>query len=71
MSSESTIFKFIQNYLSNHKFKVCLSTTLSDDFDQEAGIHQGGFLSTTLFILELIALHTAYLTTLQISCTYM
>jgi len=31
---------FIQNYLSNRKFKVRLSDTLSEEFEQEAEVSQ-------------------------------
>jgi len=44
---------FIQNYLSNRKFNVRLSATFSEEYDQEAGVPQGGILSTTLFILKI------------------
>jgi len=36
---------FIQNYLSNRKFNVRLFATLSEEYDQEAGVPQGGILS--------------------------
>jgi len=35
------------------KFKVRLSYTLCEEFEQEAGVPQGGVLSTTLFILKI------------------
>ena len=44
---------FIQNYLHNRKFKVRLSNTFSEEFEQESGVPQGGILSTTLFILKI------------------
>jgi len=44
---------FIQNYLSDRKFKVRLSNVFSEEFEQEAGVPQGGILSTTLFILKI------------------
>ena len=44
---------YIQNYLNSRKFKVQLSNTLSEEFEQEAGVPQGGILSTTLFILKI------------------
>ena len=47
---------FIQNYLNNRKFKVRISNTFSEEFEQEAGVPQGGILSTTLIILKLIVL---------------
>ena len=40
---------FIQNNLNNCKFKV----RLSEEFEQEAGVPQGGILSTTLYILKI------------------
>ena len=43
----------MHNYLSNRKFKVRLSNTLSEEFEQEAGVPQGGILSTALFILKI------------------
>ena len=44
---------FIQNYLNNRKFKIRLSNTFSEEFEQEARVLQGGVLSNTLFILKI------------------
>jgi len=41
---------FIQSYLSNRNFELRLSTTVCEKYDQEAGVPQGGILSTTSFI---------------------
>ena len=49
---------FIQNYLTNRKFKVTLSSTLSEEFEQEAGVPQGEMLSTTCLFSKLIVLLT-------------
>jgi len=46
----------IQNYLSNRKFKGRLSNNLSEEFEQEAGVSQGGILSC--LFLKLIVLLT-------------
>ena len=40
-------------YLSNCKFKVRLCNTLSEEFEQEAGVLQGGIISATLSILKI------------------
>jgi len=39
--------------ISNRKFKVRLSNTLCEGFEQEAGVSQGGILSAILFILKI------------------
>ena len=44
---------FIQNYLSNRKFNVRPSPTLSEEYAQEAAVLQGGILFTILFILKI------------------
>jgi len=41
---------FIQSYLSNRNFELGLSTTVCEKYDQEAGVPQGGIISTTSFI---------------------
>ena len=44
---------FIRNYLSNRRFNVRLNNTVSDTYDQEDGVPQGGILSVTLFLLKI------------------
>ena len=44
---------FIKNYLSDRVFKVRLGSTLSELFEQEMGVPQGGILSVTLFIVKI------------------
>ena len=44
---------FIKNFLSDRKFSVRLLNTLSDQYDQEAGVPQGSIISTTLFIVKI------------------
>ena len=41
---------FIQNFLSERKFRVRVGTSLSDFYDQEMGVPQGSILSVTLFV---------------------
>ena len=43
----------IQDFLSNRKFKVKVSNKLSDSFEQEMGVPQGGVLSCTLFSIAI------------------
>ena len=44
---------FIQNFLSERKFRVRVGTSLSDFYDQESGVPQGSILSVTLFIVKI------------------
>ena len=44
---------FIQNFLSERKFRVRVGTSLSDSYDQEMGVAQGSILSVTLFIAKI------------------
>ena len=44
---------FIQNFLSNRVFRVCLGSVYSDIHGQEMGVPQGSILSVTLFILKI------------------
>ena len=44
---------FIQNFLSERKFRVRVGTSLSDFYDQEMGVPQGSILSVTLFIVKI------------------
>ena len=44
---------FIKNYLSDRVFKLWLGSTLSELFEQEMGLPQGGILSGTLFIVKI------------------
>ena len=42
---------FIEGFLKNRQFSVCLGTCLSRLFDREMGVPQGSVLSVTLFAL--------------------
>ena len=44
---------FIQNFLSERKFRVIVGTSLSDFYDKEMGVPQGNILSFTLFIVKI------------------
>ena len=44
---------FIQNFLSNRVFRVCLGSVYSDIHGQEMGVPQGSILSVMLFILKI------------------
>ena len=44
---------FINNFLSDRNFKVCVGTNLSDSQDQEEGVQQGSILSVTLFSIKI------------------
>ena len=44
---------FIQNFLSERKFRVRVGTSLSDFHDQEMGDPQGSILSVNLFIVKI------------------
>ena len=44
---------FIQNVLSERKFRVRVGTSLSDFYDQEMGVPQGSILSVSLFIVKI------------------
>ena len=44
---------FIENYLSDRVFKVRLGSTLSELFEQDNGVPQGGILSVILFIIKI------------------
>ena len=44
---------FIQNFLSERKFRVRVGTSLSDFYYQEMGVPQGSILSLTLFIVKI------------------
>ena len=44
---------FIQNFLSDRKFRVRVGTSLSDFYDQKMGVPQGSILSVTLFIVKI------------------
>ena len=41
--------KAIESFLSDRRFKVRVGNTLSDEYEQEMGVPQGGVLSCTLF----------------------
>ena len=43
----------IQDFLTNRKFRVKVSDKLSDTFEQEMGVPQGGVLSCTLFSIAI------------------
>ena len=44
---------FIENYLKDRTFQIKLGTSLSDTFEQEEGVPQGGILSPTLFNIKI------------------
>ena len=44
---------FIENFLGDHTMQVRVGSSLSDYYDQEQGVHQGGVLSTTLFSIKI------------------
>ena len=50
---EGQLPRFIKGYLSNRQFRVRVNGVLSDLFDQESGVPQGGILSVTLFLLKI------------------
>ena len=44
---------FIENFLANRAMQVRVGSSLSDYYDQEQGVPQGGVLSTTLFSIKI------------------
>ena len=44
---------FIQNFLTNRGFRVCLGSVCSNIYEQEMCVPQGSILSVTLFILKI------------------
>ena len=44
---------FLQNFLTDHEFKVKVGSTLSELHYQEQGVPQGSMLSVTLFSLKI------------------
>ena len=44
---------FIENFLADRTMQVRLGSSLSDYYDQEQGVPQGGVLSTTLFSIKI------------------
>ena len=44
---------FIENFLADRTMQVRVSSSLSDNYDQEQGVPQGGVLSTTLFSIKI------------------
>ena len=44
---------FIENLLADRTMQVRVGSTLSDLYDQEQGVPQGGVLSTTLFNIKI------------------
>ena len=44
---------FIENFLADRTMQVRVGSTLSDYYDQEQGVPQGGVLSTTLFSIKI------------------
>ena len=45
--------QFIEGFLSNRKFRVCVDTTFSSVKNQEEGVPQGSILSVTLFNIKI------------------
>ncbi|XP_058816589.1 uncharacterized protein LOC131696031 [Topomyia yanbarensis] len=50
---------FIQNFLTNSRFRVCIGGTLSDKFREANGVPQGSILAVTLFLVRMNSLFTA------------
>ncbi|XP_058817337.1 uncharacterized protein LOC131680640 [Topomyia yanbarensis] len=50
---------FIQNFLTNRRFRVCIGGTLSDEFREANGVPQGSILAVTLFLVRMNSLFTA------------
>ena len=44
---------FIENFLAGRTMQVRVGSSLSDYYDQEQGVPQGGVLSTTLFSIKI------------------
>ena len=44
---------FIENFLADRTIQVRVGSSLSDEYDQEQGVPQGGVLSTTLFSITI------------------
>ena len=44
---------FIESFLADRAMQVRVGSTLSDLYDQEQGVPQGGVLSTTLFNIKI------------------
>ena len=44
---------FIENFLADRTMQVRVGSSLSDQYDQEQGVPQGGVLSTTLFNVKI------------------
>ena len=44
---------FIENFLADRTMQVRVGSSMSDYYDQEQGVPQGGFLSTTLFSIKI------------------
>ena len=44
---------FIENFLADRTMLVRVGSSLSDQYDQEQGVPQGGVLSTTLFNVKI------------------
>ena len=44
---------FIENFLANRAMQVRVGSSLSDYYDEEQGVPQGGVLSTTLFSIKI------------------
>lgn len=51
MGLEGNIVKFIENFLTNRRFRVCLGNTFSSEKHMENGIPQGSVLSVSLFLI--------------------
>ena len=47
---------FIENFLADRTMQVRVGSSLSDYYDEEQGVPQGGVLSTTLLALKLMIL---------------
>ena len=48
-----TLPTFIENFLADRAMQVRVGSSLSDEYDQEQGVSQGGVLATTLFSIKI------------------
>ena len=51
---------FIQNFLSDRRFRVRMGASMSDYFTQEEGYPQGSVLSVTLFIIKINGISSCF-----------
>ena len=51
--AETKLPTFIESFLADRTMQVRVGSSLSDLYDQEQGVPQGGVLSTTLFNIKI------------------